>query len=271
MTNQAPIWWVVTDLDGTLMDHRYDWSPAESTIRWLQSLGVPVIPCTSKTAEEVRSFRRDVDLHDPFIVENGGAVHGETSMGEEWQLSLGPGWRELRPQLKRLERDLGEPLRALDDLSDQEGDALLGLRGESLRLAQGRSCSVPFVAPSPPARERLVALAEARQLTVVQGNRLSHLLGGGISKGQALRALKDHQGMPHARVLALGDSPNDLPLLEVADLAVVVPGANGPHPALQQGISAGQFDCARAPHGEGWAEAVRRLLEPRLTPVPLTG
>ena len=22
MTNQTPIWWVVTDLDGTLMDHR---------------------------------------------------------------------------------------------------------------------------------------------------------------------------------------------------------------------------------------------------------
>lgn len=264
MTSPEPIWWVVTDLDGTLMDHHYDWSPAESTIRWLQALGVPVIPCTSKTAEEVRSFRRDVDLHDPFIVENGGAVHGETSTGQEWQLSLGPGWGELRPQLKRLERELGEPLRALDDLSDQEGDALLGLRGESLRLAQGRSCSVPFVAPSAPSRARLVALAQARGLTVVQGNRLSHLLGGGISKGNALQALKNHQRTPEARVLALGDSPNDLPLLEVADLAVVVPGADGPHPALQSGLSVGRFECAQAPHGQGWAEAVRRLLEPRL-------
>ena len=78
MTNtiSTPQWWVVTDLDGTLMDHHYDWSPAEPAIRRLQSAGIPVIPCTSKTAEEVIRFREQLDLHDPFIVENGGAIHG---------------------------------------------------------------------------------------------------------------------------------------------------------------------------------------------------
>ena len=29
-------WWVVTDLDGTLLDHAYDWTPAETALRWLQ-------------------------------------------------------------------------------------------------------------------------------------------------------------------------------------------------------------------------------------------
>ena len=48
-----PQWWVVTDLDGTLLDHTYDWTPAETTLRWLQQRGIPVIPCTSKTAEEL--------------------------------------------------------------------------------------------------------------------------------------------------------------------------------------------------------------------------
>ena len=33
------------------------------------------------------------------------------------------------------------------------------------------------------------------------------------------------------RFWRLGDSPNDLPLLEAADLAVVVPGVEGPHPS----------------------------------------
>ena len=69
MTNtiSTPQWWVVTDLDGTLMDHHYDWSPAEPAIRRLQKAGIPVIPCTSKTAEEVIRFRHELDLHDPFI------------------------------------------------------------------------------------------------------------------------------------------------------------------------------------------------------------
>ena len=50
-------WWIVTDLDGTLLDHSYSWEPARTTLRWLQEQQIPVIPCTSKTAEEVRGFR----------------------------------------------------------------------------------------------------------------------------------------------------------------------------------------------------------------------
>ena len=192
-----------------------------------------------------------MDLHDPFIVENGGAVHGETSEGEEWQLNLGPGWRELRPQLQSLERELGEPLRALDDLADDEGDALLGLRGEALRLAQGRSCSVPFVAPSPPARERLVALAEARQLTVVQGNRLSHLLGGGIS-GTGSSGLEGHLGTP-VRARPWGFTQH-LPSLEAADLAEQS-RANEPRPGSTSDLS-----VSLTAHGPPWrGSAVRRL------------
>jgi mannosyl-3-phosphoglycerate phosphatase len=264
MTNTiaTPQWWVVTDLDGTLMDHHYDWSPAEPAIRRLQAAGIPVIPCTSKTAEEVIRFREQLDLHDPFIVENGGAIHGESSTGQPWGLPLGPGWVELKPQLSALELELGEPLRALDELTDAEGEQLLGLQGDVLRQAQRRCCSVPFVPPSADARLRLEALVEQRGLTVVQGNRLGHLLGPGISKGNALHVLKQHLNQPDVAVLALGDSPNDLPLLEAADLAVVVPGIEGPHPLLLPGLNSGRFQLAGAAHGAGWAEAVQRLLPP---------
>ncbi len=41
--------WVVSDVDGTLMDHSYDLSPAKETIKKLQKLSIPVILCTSKT------------------------------------------------------------------------------------------------------------------------------------------------------------------------------------------------------------------------------
>jgi len=75
-----------------------------------------------------------------------------------------------------------------------------------------------------------------------------------------LAALKQRLHEPDVKVLALGDSLNDLPLLEVADLAVVVPGAEGPHPKLRPGVESGCFELARAPHAEGWAEAVERLL-----------
>lgn len=260
MTGRFCSWWVVTDLDGTLMDDHYDWSAAESVIRWLQSLAVPVIPCTSKTAEEVRRFRREAALRDPYIVENGGAIHGEDATGEPWEQVLGPGWRELKTHLQTLEISLGEPLRALDALTEQEGLELLGLQGEALQQAQRRQCSVPFVPPSGEALGRLAALASALGLSVVQGNRMGHLLGRSVSKGNALAVLKQRLNAQGVSVLALGDSPNDLPLLEVADIAVVVPGGDGPHPDLLEAVNRGRFLLARAPHAEGWAEAVRRML-----------
>ena len=254
-------WWVVTDLDGTLMDHHYDWSAAMGAIHCLQRHGIPVIPCTSKTVEEVLCFREQVGLRDPFIVENGGAIYGESATGELWHQPLGPSWSQLRPQLAALEQELGEPLQALDDLSETDADRLLGLSGEALKQAQRRQCSVPFVPPTTPgSRQRLQLLAETRQLGVVQGNRLGHLLGGGVSKGQALQTLKQRLGVPGVKVLALGDSPNDLPLLEAGDCAVVVPGPDGPHPELQAGVAEGRYRLAPAPHGKGWSAAVLRWI-----------
>ena len=152
-------------------------------------------------------------------------------------------------------------MQALDDLNPDDADRLLGLRGEALRQAQRRQCSVPFVSPTDPAlRDNLLALAAQRQLTVVQGNRLGHLLGLGVSKGTALQRLKQHLGCPDVKVLGLGDSPNDLPLLDASDCGVVVPGANGPHPALKSGLDAGLYQLAPSPHGVGWSQAVLRLI-----------
>lgn len=262
---QSCRWWVVTDLDGTLMDHHYDWSPAAAVLRALQRAGVPVIPCTSKTAEEVERFRADAQLSDPYIVENGGAIHGETATGEAWEEALGPCWSALKPCLQELSEQLAVPLRALDELTDAEGERLLGLSGTLLKQAQRRHCSVPFVPPSLAIQPRLDALAAAQGLAVVRGNRMCHLLGANVSKGNALTALKLRLGEPDVKVLALGDSPNDLPLLDVADLAVVVPGADGPHPQLSAGVQSGRFALARAAHAEGWAEAVERLLPGRGT------
>ena len=251
----GPTWWVVTDLDGTLMDHRYDWSPAAEVLTRLRQNGIPVIPCTSKTAEEVERFRAEAGLRDPYIVENGGAIHSET-MHEP----LGPSWAELKPQLQLLAADLGEPLRALDDLTAAEGDRLLGLSGDGLLQAQRRRCSVPFVPPPAKLRSRLQQLAAERDLSIVQGNRMAHLLGAGVSKGRALAVLKQRLGAEGVQVLGLGDSPNDLPLLEAADVAVVVPGLEGPHPALRDAVDSGRFQLAAHPHARGWAEAVQRIV-----------
>jgi mannosyl-3-phosphoglycerate phosphatase len=250
--------WVVTDLDGTLLDHNYSWEPARSTLASLKQQGVLIIPCTSKTAEEVRAFRQDAGLSDPFIVENGGAIYGNNADGSEWVVPLGAAHSILRPQLDELSQVLGHELVALEDLSEERGEALTGLRGEALASAQRRQWSVPFLTAPEALREPLRQLAAQHELLIVQGNRMSHLLSGGSHKGRAVEVLKQHLQQPDVAVLGLGDSPNDLPLLEAVDQAVVVPGPQGPHPVFQDAIASGRFALAPAPHGEGWARAVNQ-------------
>ena len=252
--------WVVTDLDGTLLDHSYSWEPARSTMATLKQQGVLVIPCTSKTAEEVRAFRQDAELSDPFIVENGGAIYGNNADSSEWVVPLGATHSVLRPKLDELSQALGQELVALEDLSEEQGEALTGLRGQALASAQRREWSVPFLTAPEALREPLRQLAVQHQLLVVQGNRMSHLLSGGSHKGRAVEVLKQHLQQPDVAVLGLGDSPNDLPMLEAVDQAVVVPGAQGPHPLFQDAIASGRFQLAPAPHGEGWALAVTAWL-----------
>ena len=175
--------WVVTDLDGTLLDHHYDWSAAKATLTWLKQIGISVIPCTSKTAEEVRRFRRDAELDGPFIVENGGAILGGTD-AQAWEQGLGSSHAVLRDQLSTLAQVTDTPLKALEDLTPEQVTDLTGLQGEAIQMAQQRQWSVPFLNP-PSDRQSLVQQEATRlNLTVVQGNRMSHLCRPALAKGQ---------------------------------------------------------------------------------------
>ena len=59
-------YWIVTDLDGTLMDEELRYFSCKKTLKMLAELNIPVIPCTSKTASEVRYFRKENGLIRSF-------------------------------------------------------------------------------------------------------------------------------------------------------------------------------------------------------------
>ena len=266
-------WIVVTDLDGTLLDHRYRFAAAEALIGRLEAAGIPVVPCSSKTAPEMRHFRRIAGLRSPFIVENGGAIHCQRT-DLRWSPAgdhgccdgelvdcLGLPAQSLLPSLAALSQDLALALEPLVEMSLDRVVALTGLAPQAASLALNRQWSVPFL---PPANADVMALEQAaarRGLKVLQGNRFCHLIGSGCDKGLAVQRLRQRWLGGESRVLALGDSPNDSAMLDSADLAVVVPGADGPHPRLLPAIRAGRYRLAAAPHAEGWAAAVAEAID----------
>jgi mannosyl-3-phosphoglycerate phosphatase len=89
---------------------------------------------------------------------------------------------------------------------------------------------------------------------------MSHLLSNKSHKGEAVNKLKVYLNNKDVRIIALGDSQNDLPLLEYADISIVVPGKNGPNKYLQNGIDKNLFRLADAPHAKGWSNSVEDVI-----------
>ncbi len=260
MSNNSK-YWIVTDLDGTLMDEKYDISPARKTLNLLAELDIPVIPCTSKTASEVRYFRKENGLLDPFIVENGAAVYGcNENNSLEWELILGKSYKELRIILMKISQKVNYNLIPLNDLDDNQIYELTGLSDQGIRRALDRQWSVPFLNPPDEIFENVKLICNSFNVHVFKGNRMSHLLSSKSHKGEAVNKLKEYLNNKRVKIVALGDSQNDLPLLEYADISIVIPGKNGPNKYLQKGIDKGLFKLANAPHAEGWSNSVEDVI-----------
>ena len=256
MSNNSKLW-IVTDLDGTLMDENYDISPAKKTLKTLAKLDIPVIPCTSKTASEVRHFRKENGMCDPFIVENGAAVYGSDDINSsEWELILGVSYKELKTILINISNIVDYQLTPLNDLTYNQIFELTGLSYQAINRALDRQWSVPFLNPPDEIFDKIKLICDEYNVHVFKGNRMSHLLSSKSHKGEAVNKLKLHLKNTNVQIIALGDSQNDLPLLEYADISIVIPGKNGPNKFLQNGIDKGSFRLANAPHAEGWSNSV---------------
>ena len=252
--------WGVSDVDGTLMDHSYDLTPAKQTIKLLQELSIPVILSTSKTAAEVKVIRKELNLTDPYIVENGAAIHGETLKRVNGEIILGEKYEILENILSSISNEINYDLQPLNNISDQEATELTGLKGHSLDLMRDRHWSMPFLNPPENKEEEINICCKRFGVEIFRGNRMSHMLSINSNKGKAINALKNYSNSPNIKIIGLGDSPNDLPLLLNSDYKIVIPGPGGPNLKLIEKLNAHNFTLASDPNGYGWKSEINKLI-----------
>ena len=252
--------WVVSDVDGTLMDHSYDLTPAKETIKILQDLSIPVILCTSKTAAEVKIIRQQLNLKDPYIVENGAAIYGESLSDVDGQIILGEKYEVLEETLRCISSELNYDLVPLNNLSDEQATELTGLKGNSLTLMRDRHWSMPFLNPPDFLEEKIHKCCKSFNVEIFKGNRMSHLLSINSNKGKAIKVLKKYSTDSNIKIIGLGDSPNDLPLLINSDFRIVIPSIDGPNINLLDKLKNYEFTVALEPNGHGWKNEINKLL-----------
>jgi len=260
MTENSSLW-VVSDVDGTLMDHSYDLTPAKETIKILKKLSIPVILCTSKTASEVKVIRKELNLTDPYIVENGAAIYGESLEKVNGEIILGSKYEFLEEILSFISKEIDFKLIPLNNLTDQEATQLTGLKGNSLNLMRDRHWSMPFLNPPSCLEEKINSCCKKFKVDIFKGNRMSHLLSTNSNKGKAIKALKKYSNIQNIQIIGLGDSPNDLPLLLNSDVRIVIPGIDGPNLDLLDQLKDFEYTLASEPNGFGWKNEINKLLE----------
>lgn len=247
---------ILTDLDGTLLEPDGSAAPeVAEALAWLARRGVPVHAVTSKTPAEIAVLAAALPLAAEAGFENGAGVT-LAGGGVALQRTAVP-LAELAGVARALRHESGAPLRSLLELGDAELAAITGLAGAALAAARDRRATLPLLVDARWDGALRAALPAAPRLRAVRGNRFLHLQGEHDKADAADRLLAAVDRRAGA-VVALGDAPNDAGLLALADVAVIVPSAAGPHAELRREVPRARV--APAAHGRGWALAVRDLV-----------
>jgi len=277
---------VFTDLDGTLLDHHtYGWKEAIPALDRCRKSGIPVILVSSKTRAEMDVLRRKLDLSAPFVSENGGAVFfpRETfqdapagafpseipdSEGSDglWQWSFGTPYTHLVRALNHMRKSLGVSLKGFSEMAVTEISRLTGLDEDAARLAAMREYDEPFIfeGETPDDLGPLHEHAAQRGLTIVSGGRFHHLLGNNHKGNAMARITSWYNSEYHSKgqfdsipTIALGDSPNDFPMLLRADFPVLILSKHH-FPDLEKEIP--NLETTKYPGPKGWNEAILNIL-----------
>ncbi len=265
---------IYTDLDGTLLDHHsYEADAAMPALRTAQQCGVPIVFCSSKTRAEIEVLQRELGVHHPFIVENGGAVYvpggyfpfelERSEHRETYQvIELGLPYERLVTALRLLRSHLPYRLAGFSDLTAEEVADACELTLAVSQHAKAREYDEPFrlLAATPEAERAVQQQIKQAGLHCSIGGRFWHLHGNN-DKGLAVKLLSSFYRRAFGRIftVGLGDSPNDAPLLEAVDWPVLVQRPNGTFAdGLEQRIP--QLNFAQAIGPSGWNATISYVL-----------
>jgi mannosyl-3-phosphoglycerate phosphatase len=261
---------IFTDLDGSLLDHSdYSWYSAQPALERIRRDQVPLIFCTSKTRLEVEMIQEEIGISDPFIVENGGGIFFLQDFGDMSDhkaitlygyqcVRLGAPYEMIRSFIKYQKKSF--TIRGFGDMSVDEIAQLTGLSAEKAALAKERDFTEPFIVEQ---KQDLIGLEKAARnegLRITKGGRFYHLTGYGNNKGAAVRIVKDlysRRWQSPILSVGLGDSMNDISMLEQVEIPVLIPHDNG----LYENTYLQNLIQAPYPGSKGWNHAVHHIME----------
>ncbi len=240
-----------TSIDGTLLDARaFQPGASRNVVRRLLAAGIPVIPVSVMTLEEIAPIAEELNLRHAMIIEAGGAIARWS--GTAWEVEpCGPPAETLLDVVLEIEQRSGANLLVYSALPDSEASRLSGRSGEMLHASTHRCFSEPFVIETGDF-EKVKRAAAKIGFSVRRGRRFLHLCRF-CDEGEAFTRLRAELGCE--TVIAVGGAAVDAEFLSRAERPIIVPGPDGkPDSDLAAAVPNAKIAPSAGP--AGWAAAV---------------
>ncbi len=267
---------IVTDLDASFIDESYQYTEAIEAVERLRALGFPLVFNSSKTLAELESIAQELQLTTPLIAENGGIVAvPQTSelsgqcvpspeqdwktQGDHTTLITGLSREYILKHAHEAREQSGYTFEGFSDWSEEELSLKTGLSIADASLAKQRYVSEPILwQDSQESWNQFNSIMQSKGIRTLRGGKFIHLMGQ-ADKADGLKVTRQlyETQFPETpwTTVAIGDSANDQSMLESADIAIVIPHADG----LQLQIDAPHVIHAKYPASKGWNDAVLSL------------
>ncbi|WP_165729566.1 HAD-IIB family hydrolase [Pseudoalteromonas sp. 31A1] len=262
---------IFTDLDGTLLDHAdYNTNNISELLQQLQNAHIPVVFNTSKTFCEVIELKNNLNIQQPFIVENGAAVFipedyfelkpiGCKKVGAYWCYAMAKPLSSLLKDLNTLKADYKAHYKLFSDLSSEQISELTGLSDAQARRAQTRDYSDPlYWYGNDELLTAFVNDVEALGYDIKIGGRFIHIAKNTDKSAAQQWLVKQftHHFRKPLTVIALGDSDNDKQMLEHANIAIIIANPASKKPVK---LSHNKARYSQSPAPLGWIEEITSL------------
>lgn len=224
----------------------------------------------SKTELEQNIIRSKIDLHEPFIVENGGAtiipvgyfnegkiIHSK-KFGKNYIIETGGPAYRIRSLLNKIRTKHDINFKGVSDLSVTELSNITGLPQEYAKRMMKRKYSETIVQIDNNDITKFENILEKVGLKMIPGGQYFDITLGN-DKGTAVKILIDifrKEYENNAIFFGIGDSKNDESMLSQMNLPILVQKANG----SWQNLQIGNLQKVKGIGPNGWEIALEIIL-----------
>lgn len=255
----SKIFLIFTDLDDTLLDENYQYKEAIPVLKELKRKNIPLVFCSAKTWGEQIVFLKEMDVKDPFIVEDGSAIYipkdyfkerkGKLT-GDYEVVLLGVEFEEIKKEIEKLRKKY--QVRSYFNMSVEQVAKEMNLDPESAKRAKDRQFTETIIEADQEALQEL-----KRKFNVVLGGRAIQVFGKGANKGKAVSLLTEmYKSRVDVTTIGIGNSYNDEPMLRAVDIPVLVKNPDG----NWADVNIKGLYKARDIGPKGWHKSVRRFV-----------